>query len=120
MTTTEIIDQQTLDLDPNDLYHIDHQLWIAQEAAKLGFPIAGFVGEIYQDAVVLIPPTFRFDWKPGRVLTGRVLAMHHEERNATTNFILITENGTQVPKVYGRGHACFFALPEDTENKFRS
>lgn len=110
----EIVDQTEENTDKEDLYHGDHDLWIATKVAEMGFSIAGFIEEIYEDAVILLPPIFRFDWKKENVLYGRILSIQWNE--FTISFVLLTENGVQVPKTYGPGHNIFFALPENTRD----
>jgi len=99
----------------DDLFGVDDDLWVARQAREMGFPIAGTVEDIYEDAVVLIPSIFKYDWGPKKVKIGRVIHIsrgHHEVKS----FILQTEDGTQVPCHYGVTYDCFFALPEDSED----
>lgn len=119
MNMNQIINQTEESFQTDELYHINHEEWIAREAAKLGFPIAGFIEDIYEDAVILFGPTFRFDWTAKKVKMGRVIHISKTEYfEGPVNFVLIMEDGTQVPYMYGRSHDCFFALPENTTNVF--
>lgn len=102
--------------EPTDDLHDDsHDVWVAREARRMGFPIAGTVRDIYEDAVILIGPIFKFDWKPNKVKIGRVIHIEQELGYQVTSFVLQIEDGTQVPCTYGYGYECFFALPEDSE-----
>jgi hypothetical protein len=120
----EIIDQTEDTVPTDELYHIDHDRWIAEQATAMGFPIAGFVGDIYEDAVVMIPPNFRFDWTKGKVKAGRVIRIHRPDHDldeddkfySVIHFVLLTDDGIQIPCSYGHSYNCFFALPEDSEN----
>ena len=103
--------------EPTDeKYEVDHDVWVAQEARKHGFPIAGTVQDIYEDAVILIPALFKFDWGPKKVKIGRVIHIERELGYQVMSFVIQLEDGTQVPCTYGNGYDCFFALPEDTED----
>ena len=97
-----------------DLIDVHHDVWIAKKAASLGFPVAGTVKDIYEDAVIFIAPMWAWEWKPDRIKIGRVL--HIEEDGRIRWFSILTEDGTQVPCAYGEFYNCFFALPEDTED----
>lgn len=70
--------------------------------------------DIYLDAVILIGPIFRFEWKQSKIKMGRVIHI-----SPSDGFVLLLEDGTQVPCTYGYGYTCFFALPENTEEVFR-
>lgn len=93
-------------------------LWMATEARKMGFPVAGTIGEIYEDAVILMRPMFVGDWTEAGVNMGRVL--HISESDGVVDFVLETKDGVQVPLAYGRTWKCHFALPEDSEEAFRA
>jgi len=109
MLTLEIQDKtETWQDDP------DSDNWMAEEAARMGFPVAGFMKEIYEDAVILIPPLFRFDWSPGKVAIGRVI--HIQERGQVWTFVLCDKNGIQSTRMFGKAYPVHFALPEDSEN----
>lgn len=99
----------------DDLYDVDDDMWIAKKVAELGFPIAGTVQDLYEDAVICIPPMFKFDWKPNRVKIGRVIHIERDLGYQVMSFVLLMEDGTQVPCSYGISYDCFFALPEDSE-----
>lgn len=97
-----------------------HEEWVARKAAEQGFPVVGFLSEIYVDAVILWGAMFKSDWKPGKVKLGRVIEIIDQGSvDSIVSFVLLTEDGTQVPYAHGGGWACFFALPEDSENSFR-
>lgn len=115
-----IIEQTDETVSTQELYDGDHDVWIAQEAARLGFPVAGFVHDIYEDAVILIGPIFRFDWLKNKIKMGRVIHISQSgPDHSVWNFVLLMENGTQVPCSYGNTYDCYFALPENTEEVFR-
>lgn len=118
--TLDIIDQTKENVPNEELYHLNHSTWIAQEATRLGFPVAGFMHEVYPDAVILIPPMFRFDWKKKRVVVGRVLEIWQDQEGGPTRLILINEDGIQSTHMYGESYPVHFALPETTEDKFRN
>ena len=116
----EIIDQATLGIPDDQLYKIDHDYWIAQEAFRLGFAIGGFVCDIYENAVILLPPIFRYDWSQKRVKVGRVITVNpitHLDY-PILSFVLLYEDGTQVPMTLGIDNVCFFALPDSDVAKF--
>jgi len=115
-----IQDQTPEEFSSEELHEIDHDIWVAEAAAQEGFPIAGFVEDIYEDAVVLlIGPMFRFDWLKRKLKMGRVIHISKISSGGIRSFILLTEDGTQVSCVYGGTYPCYFALPENTEDKFR-
>jgi len=117
----ELIEDQTVEnIKSEDLYDVDHGTWVAKEARKLGFPISGFVKDIYEDAVILIGPMFRFDWMKNKIKMGRVIHISQSgPEHSVWCFVLQLEDGTQVPCAYGYTYECYFALPESTENVFR-
>jgi hypothetical protein len=116
----EIQDQTEETVEKEDLYEIDHEIWLAREVNNLGFPVAGFIHEIYLDAVVLIAPLFRFDWGKRNVKVGRVISLDATtHRDDVCHFVLLLEDGTQVPCSYGGTYPCYFALPENTQDLFK-
>lgn len=98
-----------------DLHDVDHDLWVANEARRMGFPVAGTMADLYEDAVILIPGLFKFDWGRNKVKIGRVIHISSGRGYDVVSFVIQTEDGTQVPCHYGRTYDCFFALPEDSE-----
>lgn len=84
---------------------------------KTEFPIAGFAKDIYEDAVIFLPA------RPvlisiGEVdLIGRVI--HVSRLAPTVDFVILLEDGTQQSVRRDLGATCRFALPENTEDKFR-
>ena len=102
--------------ETEDLYEVNGDRWVSQKAEEHGFPVAGFVGDIYEDAVLLIGPMFKFDWKPAKILIGRVIHVSNTEKESPlVKFVLLTEGGTQIPCTYSNSYPCYFALPEDSE-----
>jgi len=101
----------------DEKYDVDHDIWIGREATRMGFPIAGSIGDIYEDAVILIPGIFVFDWKPGKVKIGRVLK-YDVSHGEIAHVVIQIADGTQVVHTVNVVHACYFALPEDTEGMF--
>lgn len=113
---TQIIDHT----EDDDKFQIDHDVWIAKEVTKMGFPVAGRIKDIYEDAVICIPPLFKFDWNEKRVKVGRVLEVLGDTRSDfPLDFVIQIEDGTQVRCMYGGTYPCYFALPENTEDLFR-
>ncbi len=101
-----------------DVYDINHEQWVGREAALLGYPIAGTIGDLYEDAVILIPGLFQFDWKKGKVMLGRVLHIRRNGHEVRT-FVIMDKDGVQFTCSYGNTYPCYFALPEYSENVFR-
>lgn len=111
-----MLDTTIVEIPEDKKYEDDGDVWVAKEAERMGFPIAGFARDIYEDAVILVPGLFKFDWTPEKVKIGRVLSVtHHEFEDHPTDFILMLEDGTQVPKTLGTSYPIHFALPEDSE-----
>ena len=99
---------------------------LAQIAARMGFPIAGFVKDIYEDAVICIFSSLEQESD----VIGRVLHSNTGIRAVGTNgrsiyddvimsFVVLTKDGIQVPHAYGNYHPCYFALPENTKNNYQ-
>lgn len=85
----------------------------AVKARAAGFPVAGIVGEIYEDALIYIPD----QTKEGPKVCGRVLSIFDRNRENPNVLVFVVESldGTQVTERYGRTFVCYFALPEDYE-----
>jgi hypothetical protein len=86
---------------------------------NLGYTVAGFAEEIYEDAHIFIGPMFGFDLeKPEKHLYGRVLSVnskyqsYDESDHYVVHFVLELPNGKQAPLAYGKGFPVFFMLPE--------
>lgn len=86
---------------------------------NLGYTVAGFVEEIYEDAHVFIGPMFGFDLdKPEKHFYGRVLSVNSkyysedEPDHYVVHFVLELPDGKQAPLAYGKGFPVFFMLPE--------
>lgn len=107
----DVIDQT----NASDNHDEKPAVWIAREAKRMGFPVAGQVKDLYEDAVVLIPPFFKTDWTPKKVVIGRVLTILGDRRSAfPLGFVVLTNEGVQVTLTYGVGYPVYFALPENT------
>lgn len=106
-------------------------LFIAEQATAMGFPVAGTFEEIYEDAVILISPIFSNDWAPCKVRLGRVMKVtpppttrgdydnegfHRPGDHYVVHFILMTEDGLQIQVAGGKDNPVYFALPEDSED----
>lgn len=115
--STDIEEQTEDNTSSEDLYEVDHKTWIAQKCTEMGFPVAGFAEDIYEDAVIIIPPLFRFDWGKRNPVIGRVLDVRRDY-DRVINIVLQIEDGTQVAMTYGNTYPCYFALPEDSEGTF--
>lgn len=115
-----VVQTQKNFVEHEELYDVNHDVWVGREATRMGFPIAGCIADIYEDAVILIPTIFRFDWSPERVTIGRVLDVTiPNNRHNVYTFVVQIEDGTQITCTYGASFKCFFALPENTEDLFR-
>jgi len=119
------------DIPEDEAFNAHNDQDIARECTRMGFPVAGFLHEIYEDAVIIIPGTFMFDWKKKKPHLGRVLSVkkkttHHYDydedesfSNGLVEFVLLTAEGLQVSLSWGEGHTVYFALPEDSETAIR-
>lgn len=86
----------------------------AREADQLGFPIAGFMTDLYEDAVVFIPSPSQNEGP----IKGRIL--HEFKAFGNVSFVILLEDGTQVSLNKSENWHCYFALPENTKNRFRN
>lgn len=97
----------------------DPTVFTAKRANRLGFPVAGWVRDLYEDAVVLVAPsTNDLHIEDNELIMGRVLTVLRGPNNVY-HFVLLNSDGIQVTYKYGPTWICYFALPEDTETKFR-
>lgn len=93
---------------------------IVEVCSELGFTVAGFVEDIYEDAVICIPPMFEFDLEKCPPICGRVLHIMREYPSIDGHFIVrlvLEQDGTglQIPLTYGKDYHVFFKLPEMAE-----
>lgn len=101
----------------DEMYNYEHNMFVAEQAAAHGYPIAGGIGEAYLDAVIMIPPIFSFDWKKEKIIMGRVL--HITRNGEIVHLVIQVASRAQVRYTGNRANTCYFALPENSENAFR-
>lgn len=90
-------------------------LW-AMDANAAGYPIAGFVRELYEGAEVYIPPVFlegiNLNPTKAAALEGTILSVRHPaimDLDKRTQFV-IEEGAVQFPLAFGGDRICFFKI----------
>lgn len=117
----EVVDQSVQSLtDVSDDFNLDHDAHNGIKMTELGFPIAGHIRDLYLDAVICIPPMFKWQYAERELVMGRVLHINDPGLGVPVEFVLIDADGIQSSRIFGHSYHCFFALPENTEDKFRS
>lgn len=88
----------------------------ALDANTAGYPIAGFIRELYEGAEVYIPPLFVeglfLSPRPGIAIQGTILSVLHPtimDLNKSTQFV-IEDGDLQIPLAFGGDRICFFKI----------
>lgn len=89
---------------------------VAEYCDALGYTVAGFAEDIYEDAYICIPPLITAEFHAKGVTCGRVLSCDrggdHHDRNIIYFVLELEQTKVQVPIAYGKGYPIFFMLPE--------
>lgn len=87
--------------------------FISREAYRMGYTKAGWVHEIREGAVIMIPPITYFDWNKRPAKLGTVIRVEPAESfGRLLRFILKGFDGVEYPCTYGLDYPVYF-VPVD-------
>ena len=106
-----ITDLDTSDFTPSI---VEQKINFALQADEMGYPIAGFVSDVFVGARVIIPSGSSWDILHPDVLQGEILYV--QKFDVHTAMVIFLEDGVQLSIDMPALRVCHFALPKESEN----